>query len=1045
MPYFPSARVSGLILGSCLAVTFLQQGLESPLRPIAAAEPAAEPTAESAPSAYRFERVKPTEPTQAEATFRCLHDFRMELLAAEPLVEDPVALEYDEFGRAWVVEMRDYPYTDKQNDRPFVEKTTDAPLGRVRILEDQDRDGRFEKSYLFAEGLSWPTGIALWQGGCYVTATPDVWYLKDTDGDRRADIRRQVFTGFRKLNVQAVINNPRWGLDHRLYAAGGSNGGLIKQLADPGRPPISFGRADFAFLPHRDESPLQPNQAPPQSANDTVGGRPSTPSSSDAAAGERFELMAGGARFGHTFDDWGNRFLCNIRNPMQHVLFENRYLIRNPHLPVTQAVLDVAESGDTLPVYRVSPPEPWRMARALRYRTEVGGMNLPRSELAGEGYFTSSSGITVYRGTAYPESFRGNAFLGEVAGNLIHRQVLTGVGPTFRSQRGDQEAEFVASTDNWFRPVNLTNAPDGTLHVCDMYRETIEHPWSIPDEMKAVLDLESGRDRGRLYRLAPPNFRYEPPLKWPGQCTSAELVELLAHPDAWWRETAHRLIFERQDTSVVAALQSVLQTSPVPLARLHALWSLEGLGALNLETLRLALQDASAGVRRQALVLAERQRDPSAPWLDAVLPTSRDPDATVRFQAALTLGNSSDPRVAPALGELLVRDALDPLLVTAVLSSCRGRAEEVLAATQPRDVRYQLSVMVGAEGDERAVARLLRRATLDQQDAAVLAGLAAGVRRSGQSLVDYAQTPELRSSLRELFAEAARQATRDDQPLESRVAAVQLLAQGLYAEARDSLALLLDPRQPTDLQRETVRALVGFRESDVPGLLLKEYRSFSPAMRADIVDALASRAEWNGALLTAIEQQTVGVGDIPQARRTLLSRSKDPQVAGRAEKLFAAKTTARAAVIAAYQSALQTIGDAEQGRRVFRRECQNCHQLRGEGHPVGPNLATILHRTPDELLTHILDPNREIAPNFLEYTVVLNEGRVLTGLISDETATTITLRRAENQHEMILRQEIEEITSSGKSLMPEGLEQKITITEMRDLLNYLLNKSKPAT
>ena len=983
------------------------------------------PVGAALPASYQFERVLPTEPAKAAATFRCLHGFRMELLAAEPLVEDPVALEYDEWGRAWVVEMRDYPFTDKTNDRPFVEKSTDAPLGRIRILEDSDGDGRFERSDIFADNLSWPTGIALWEGGCYVTATPDVWYLKDTDGDRRADVRRQVFTGFRKLNVQAVINNLRWGLDHRLYAAGGSNGGLIRQLADPAHPPISFSRADFAFEPRRTDKAID---------DKAIGDGTS----------ERFELLSGGARFGQTFDDWGNRFLCNIRNPMQHVLFENRYLLRNPHLPVTQAVQDVAEAGDTLPVYRVSPPEPWRMARALRYRTEAGGMSLPRSELAGEGYFTSSSGITVYRGTAYPEAFRGHAFLGEVAGNLIHHQVPTPLGPTFRSRRGDEQAEFVASTDNWFRPVNLTNAPDGTLHICDMYRETIEHPWSIPDDMKAVLDLESGRDRGRLYRLAPPGFRYVPPQKWPGAMSSAELVELLSHPDAWWRETAHRLLFERQDRSTVPLLERVLRESSLPLARLHAFWSLQGLNSLTKESIRRALQDSAAGVRRQALIVADAELIQSAELLEAVLPTARDPETTVRFQAALTLGTSSDPRVAPALSELLRQDANDPWLVTAVLTACRGRADRVLSADHARDVRYRLAVQVGAEANEEAVPSLLQRALIDSQDTAVLAGLADGLRRSQKSLSQFATTLELKASLQNCFVDAAQQAVSNEQPLEARLAAVQLLAQGSFAEARAPLAPLLDPRQPAELQRETIRALVGFREQAVPELLLKNYRACSPAVRADIVDALASRAEWNEALLTAVEQHTVGVGDIPQARRTLLSRSKNPEVATRAEKLFAANQAARATVIAAYQPALQAIGDAEQGRIIFRRECQSCHQLRGEGHAVGPNLATILHRTPDELLTHILDPNREIAPNFLEYTIVLNQGRVLTGLIADETATTITLRRAENNQEVVLRQEIEEISSSGKSLMPEGLEQKISVMEMRDLLGYLLGNKRPA-
>src|SRR5262249_25919841 len=338
-------------------------------------------------------------------------------------------------------------------DKPFTERTTDAPLGRIRMLEDTDGDGVFDRSTIFAEGLSWPTGLAFWKGGVFVAATPDIWYLKDTDGDGRADVRRKVYTGFRKYNVQAVMNNLTWGLDHRIYGAGGTNGGSIRHVDRPDARPVDLARKDFRFDP----------------------------------AGEGFEAISGGERFGNTFDDWGNRFICNIRNPAIHVVLPNHYLARNPFLPVRSAVHDAAPSGDTLPVYRISPPEPWRALRSRRWAADRS-VHVPRSEL-NETSVTSTSGITIYRGTAYPSKYYGNAFIGEVAGNLIHRQTLTPDGVTFKAQRADPNTEFVRSTDNWFRPVNFVNAPDGTLHVLDMYRETIEQPWSIPDDIVAQLAL----------------------------------------------------------------------------------------------------------------------------------------------------------------------------------------------------------------------------------------------------------------------------------------------------------------------------------------------------------------------------------------------------------------------------------------------------------------------------------------------------------------------------------------------------------------------------
>ena len=475
----------------------------------------------------------------------------------------------------------------------------------------------------------------------FVAATPDVWYFKDTDGDHKADVRRKLFTGFRKFNVQAVMNNLKWGLDHRIYGAGSSNGGQVRPADQPDAKPLHLSRNDFRFDP-RDEA---------------------------------LEILSGGARFGLSFDDWGNRFLCDIRNPVEHVVLPSRYLARNPFLRVPSAVYNAAEAGDTLPVYRASPPEAWRTVRTARLAGEANPRT-PRSETS-QGYVTSSSGITIYRGTAYPQEFYGNAFIGEVAGNLVHRQTVAPAGVTFTARRADANTEFVRSVDNWFRPVNFTNAPDGTLHVCDMYRETIEHPWSIPDDIKAKLDLESGRDRGRIFRLAPPGFK--PPKFLPlGAASVEQLVNELENPNAWQRDTAHRLLFERQDRAAVEPLRQLLQNSRSPLARLHALWSLEGLAALQIADLQHALGDDSAGVREHAVRLAESRQVQAPELLEAVLKLASDPAVRVRFQVAFSLGETSDPRAVAALAAIARQDAADEWVRAAVLSSASNTAGPLL-------------------------------------------------------------------------------------------------------------------------------------------------------------------------------------------------------------------------------------------------------------------------------------------------------------------------------------------------------------------------------
>ena len=314
----------------------------------------------------------------------------MDLLAAEPLVASPVAMTYDENGRAYVCEMRDYPYTDKARHKPNQENPTDEPIGRVRLLEDTDGDGVFDKATIFAEGLSWPTGVACWKGGVFVAATPDIWYFKDTDGDGRADVRRKVFTGFRKLNVQAVMNNLVWGLDNRIHGAGGSNGGQIRPGDQPdAKPTRDLARTILPSIPGRKSSSCSP--AARASADRSTTGA----IASSATSATRRSTSSCRAAISRAIR------ISPRRSPLH----------------------DMAESGDQLPVHRISPPEPWRVLRAKRWAGERD-IVMPRSELVGAGVVTSASGVTSYRGAAYPEKYRGNVFVCECAGNLFYRLQL---------------------------------------------------------------------------------------------------------------------------------------------------------------------------------------------------------------------------------------------------------------------------------------------------------------------------------------------------------------------------------------------------------------------------------------------------------------------------------------------------------------------------------------------------------------------------------------------------------------------------------------------
>lgn len=972
----------------------------------------------------RLPSTAPVLASEAAKTFRVLDGFRMDLLAAEPLVASPVAMTYDENGRAYVCEMRDYPYTDKAHHQRNQENPTDSPIGSVRLLEDTDGDGVFDKSVVFADGLSWPTGVACWKGGVFVAATPDIWYLKDTDGDGRADVRRKVFTGFRKLNVQSVMNSLVWGLDNHIYGAGSSNGGLIRPVAKPDLKPLVMTRNDFRFDPMTED----------------------------------FELLSGGARFGGTFDDWGHRFLCDIRNPAQHVVLPQRYLARNPYLAAHAALNDMAEAGDQLPVYRISTPEPWRVLRAKRWAGERD-IIMPRSELVGAGVVTSSSGITSYRGSAYPETYRDNVFVCECAANLFYRLRLTPDGPTFKARRVDGAAEMVASTDNWFRPVNFVNAPDGTLHVVDMYRENIEHPWSIPDDIHAAVDLESGRDRGRIWRLTPPYFKAPKPPRL-GQATSAQLVATLENSNSWWRETAQRLLFERQDLAVAPALHKLAKNGRTPQARLHALWTLAGLNRLNNGDLVAGLRDSAVGIRENAIKLAEtrwsmthEQPPANSRVLIQLLKLEADPEARVRFQLAFTLGELPGVRAMDALSRIAQRDAADPWIRTAVLSSTANTSDQLLvrlltdknfvADKHRAELLRELGQIVGVRGQTPELQRVLTSARGSESTRRpgfreVVGGIGEGLKRSGKNLRDIEWDEGTRSVIESLLAEASRNATDSQTSLNDRVSAIRLLTFDDFDHAKSTLAVLLAAKQPQEVQRAAVIAIGSFTQLETARLLLAPWPAATPAIRAEIVLAMVSGRNRVLPLLEAIQKGDLPANQIPFARRGALLRSTDASVRELAIKLFGESAPRpRQEVIAKYRAALLIKGDAMRGTSVFETACATCHRLGQLGKDVGPNLATIRQWNSDQILINILDPNREVAPNFLSYSVETKDGRTFDGLIAEESAASLTLKRAEGVTETVLRRDLAQLSGSGLSLMPDGLESAVSVEQMADLIAFL--------
>jgi len=952
-------------------------------------------------------RIPPTEPDEALGTFEIEAGFTIRPVAVEPLVTDPVDACYDADGRLYVVEMRGYPYPE------------DVPDGRVRRLEDTDGDGRFDEATTFLDGLSWPTSIAPYDGGVIVAVAPEIRFAKDTDGDGAADVVETLFTGFGTKNVQALMNGLLWGPDGWIYGVGGGNGGTIRSVRNPEAPEVELGRRDFRFRPD----------------------------------GSAFEAISGGGQFGHAWDDWGHRFTCNNSNHIRQIALPARYLARNPDYTPPSPIVDIAAEGAAAPVYRISPPEPWRVVRTRQRAADPEfRQRAPATELVATGFFTSATGVTIYRGSAFPERERGNAFIGDVGGNLVHRKIVEPRGSIYQARRAVEGEEFLASTDNWFRPVNFTNTPDGTLLLLDMYRETIEHPWSIPEPIKQHLDLTSGHDRGRLYEVT---FGAPAPRRAPrlSAATTAELVARLADPDAWWRETAQRLLIERADPAAVEPLRRLAADRPTPLARAHALWALAALEAIRPADLLPALRDAEPRVREIAARLAEPFANEHKAIRLAMLGLAGDPDTMVRFQAAFSLGEVDGAEAIEALLRIAVADRADRWTRAAVLTSLHGRADRFLTRLleQPdlanrADLRpwvRDLSVLIGAAGDPKAARRALSRAlATDPHPAAtqaLLVGTAEGLRRAG---VDPRQAIDdrIEALLEPRFKAASHAASSGSVPVEDRLPAIRLLGLDPTPETAATLGALLEPSQPADVQLAALRALGDRNEPAAIEAILESWPRLGPTIRREAVEVLMSRTDRQRRLLEAIEAGLVRASELDPARRDQLRSSRDDGIRRRAEAAFAdlgRTRTARAEVLAKYQPALEGEADPERGRAVFLEACATCHRAEGEGEEVGPDLATVADRTREDLLIHILDPNREVPPPYLNYAVATKDGRVLTGQIASESPNAITLKRAEGQTDVVPRDQIEELASTGLSLMPEGLEEEVTPQRMADLIAYI--------
>jgi putative membrane-bound dehydrogenase-like protein len=1013
-----------------------RRGPSDPPPPAAAALPAATGPAVG-DLAPELPRIPPRTPAESAAMIRTLAGFKAQLVAAEPLVFSPVAIDFDEDGRAFVCEMVDYPFPSPE------------PMGRIAVLEDTDNDGIYDKRTVLADKLHWPTAVLCYDGGCFVGSAPDILYLKDGDADGKADaadkadVRKVVFTGFGKQNVQGLLNSFRWGIDNRVQGATGTNGGKVR-------------RAD---LPAGDAQGADPKDAAPKDAVVNLSGR-------DFSFDPRkldLRPESGGAQHGMSFDDFGRKFVSSNSDHIQQVVYDDRYaaaLATSPGgagVQLPPARVSIAADGPQAPVFRISPVEPWRVVRT---RMRVSGQSKGLVEGGGTpaGYFTGATGVTIYRGDAFPPEYKGQAFIGDVGSNLVHRKVLKPTGGVLlRAERVDEGKEFLASADIWFRPAQFANAPDGTLYVLDVCREVIEHPDSLPESIRAHLDLTSGRDRGRIYRVVADGYVQKPVPKF-GKQSTAELVKLLEHPNGWHRDTASRLLYQRQDKAAVETLSKVDSTA-VPSAYVHALYALASLG--DAEALEAAIwfhrsqQRPPGGPSPEELVHVTRVSE----RLKNSWPLSSRKDGRtspeLELQRALTFGALKNLPASEAqdrddeLVEILRSDGADPYVRAAAVGSIgdpvgvatRLAANRAFAesAAGPAALRV-LARRVGAGPEPAAVALANVVETLPHAraaSAAILLGLRDGAPRP--------MPPELGRVLhgwgQNLADEATGTATDAGRPLAERVEALSVVSLGAWDESLAArLASLLGGKEPQEVQLAAVAALDAYAaEPAVGDVLTKAWPRLTPRVRAAALDAVLARPARAVAFLSAIEAGKIPAADLDAARLQRLRASKDAKVRSLADAV--AKRSAlspRADVVAAYRKALDLKGDPAVGKGLFAQNCATCHKLEGVGVEIGPNLVSMQSRGAEAVLVNVLDPNREVNGQFVEYVVETKDGRSLSGLLASETAAAVTLLKPGGQAETVARADIEKLRGSGLSLMPEGLEKQFDPQQLADLIAYVM-------
>ena len=977
----------------------------------------------------------PIDPDESVKHMVLPRGFEARLFAAEPEIAKPLCMAWDHRGRLWIAESTDYP-----NNLKKVGEGDD----RIKICEDTDGDGKADKFTIFADKLSIPTSMVFANGGLIVHDAPDTLLLKDTDGDDKADVRKVLLTGWGTRDTHAGPSNMHYGFDNWIWGMVGYSGFNGKV----GGESIRFSQGFYRFKP--DGSKLEFLR----STNNNTWGL------GFSEEGLVFGSTANGCP--SVYLPIPNRYYESVRGTSPSVLANiapwNRFF------PVTEKVRQVDWHGG----------------------------------------FTAAAGHALYTARTYPKRYwNRTAFVSEPTGHLVSTFLLEKDGTDFTS---DNSWNLLASDDEWTSPISAEVGPDGNVWVIDWYNYIVQHnpvPQGFENgKGNAYVTPLRDKTHGRIYRVvhkeakaaAQPSLDPKDP---------KSLVAGLKSDNLLWRSHAQRLIVERGKADVESQLLALVSDPSVDeiglnTSAIHALWALQGLGRLDRSdtaaskaVFKVALEHPSMGVRRNAVQVFPR--DAVSETLNSLRKTL---DPHVQLSTLLTLSEMpSSANAGSVLAGLVTHGAFDRdrWLADAATAACAANALPFMkslatmdnttlghhvvanpAAAQiirkvadhyarggPTDTAGELLTALGEAHvtvADAVVAGLVRgwpkdrpaKLTEAQEKAmaALLPKLSEGSRGPLISLASRWGSKGLEKYSAEIAATLLATVKDDKKPDSARAVAARQLIEFRRADSASAKTLLemITPRTSPEFASGLVAAVALTESADVGVTLVNSLASLTPTVRAEAIRALIGREDWAVAFMDGVEGRKVRLEDLSLDQKQALAAHPNRSIAGRAKALLAKggglPDPDRQKVIDLISPIALKPGNAAKGKIVYTQQCAKCHRHSGEGGKVGPDLTGMAAHPKTELLVNILDPSRSVEGNFVSYTVAMADGRTFNGLLASESKTAVELLDTEGKSIKLLRDEIEELLASKKSLMPEGFEKQVPPESLADLLEFLTQRGK---